>query len=70
MGRPVHFQDFYPDSDEKAESLLRKIAYNIGFRDVYFQYEPIAAAYSHEKRLSKDVLACVVDIGGVLLILV
>ena len=64
LGRPVHFQDFSPDSDEKAESLLRKIAYNIGFKDICFQYEPIAAAYSHEKKLSKEVLACVVDIGG------
>lgn len=64
LGRPVHFQDFSPDSDKKAESLLESIARNLGFKDVCFQYEPIAAAYSHEKRLSKDVLACVVDIGG------
>lgn len=64
LGRPVHFQDFSPDSDEKAESLLRKIAYNLGFKNIYFQYEPIAAAYSHERKLNKESLACVVDIGG------
>lgn len=64
LGRPVHFQDFSPESDEKAESLLRKIAYNLGFKNICFQYEPIAAAYSHEKKLTKEMLACVIDIGG------
>jgi hypothetical chaperone protein len=64
LGRPVHFQDFSPDSDVKAESLLRKIAYNLGFKDIYFQYEPIAAAYSHERNVKREVLACVVDVGG------
>ena len=64
LGRPVHFQDFSPDSDVKAESLLRKIAYNLGFKDIYFQYEPIAAAYSHERNVKREVLAFVVDVGG------
>ena len=64
LGRPVHFQDFSPDSDVKAESLLRKIAYDLGFKDIYFQYEPIAAAYSHERNVKREVLACVVDVGG------
>lgn len=64
LGRPVHFQDFSPDSDVKAESLLRKIAYNLGFKDIYFQYEPIAAAYSHERNVKREVLTCVVDVGG------
>lgn len=64
LGRPVHFQDFSPEADEKAESLLRKIAYNLGFKNICFQYEPIAAAYSHEKKLTKEMLACVIDIGG------
>lgn len=64
MGRPVHFQDFSPDADNKAESMLRHIAYNAGFKYINFQYEPLAAAYFHETKLESECLACVVDIGG------
>ena len=64
LGRPVHFQDFAPKEDEKAESILQKIAYRAGFKNVSFQYEPIAAAFAHESILSKETLACVIDIGG------
>jgi len=64
LGRPVHFQDFAPEADKNAESLLRHIAINAGFKNVQFQYEPIAAAYAHEAKLNSEKLACVVDIGG------
>ena len=64
LGRPVHFQDYAPDADKKAESFLRHIAVNAGFKEVQFQYEPLAAAYAHEQQLAKEKLACVVDIGG------
>ena len=37
LGRPVHFQDFAPDEDEKAESVLRKIARSAGFKNIAFQ---------------------------------
>lgn len=64
LGRPVHFQDFAPEADEKAEKMLRKIAFNAGFKNISFQYEPIAAAYAHETSIEKEVLACVIDVGG------
>ena len=64
LGRPVHFQDFSPDSDDKAEKMLRKIALNAGFKNISFQYEPISAAYYHEQPLQSEKLACVIDIGG------
>lgn len=64
LGRPVHFQDYAPDADEKAESFLRHVAINAGFKEVCFQYEPIAAAYAHEQLLEKEKLTCVIDIGG------
>lgn len=64
LGRPVHFQDFAPDSDAKAEAVLRKIAVNAGFKEISFQYEPLAAAFAHETRLRHEQLACVIDIGG------
>lgn len=64
LGRPVHFHDDNPDADNISEDTLREIAGNIGFREVKFQYEPIAAAFSHERILQEDQLALVVDLGG------
>ena len=64
LGRPVHFQDFAPEADEKAEKVLKQIAFDAGFKNISFQYEPIAAAYAHEQNIEKETLACVVDIGG------
>src|ERR1700694_2698303 len=51
-GRPVHFVDNAPDSDRKAEDTLRGIARGIGFDQVTFQFEPIAAALEYERQLS------------------
>ena len=34
------------------------------FKNIVFQYEPIAAAFSHEKDLTDEKLALVVDLGG------
>src|SRR4029453_4505314 len=46
-GRPVHFVDNAPDADRKAEETLRTIARSIGFAEVTFQFEPIAAALDY-----------------------
>lgn len=64
LGRPVHFVDDNPDRDQLAENTLREIAGQVGFRDVHFQYEPIAAALDHEQRLDRDQRVLVADIGG------
>ncbi|KAA0993337.1 Hsp70 family protein [Dyadobacter aurulentus] len=64
MGRPVHFVDNDPAADERAENELKAIAKGLGFDHVGFQYEPIAAAFAHEARLSGEKLAIVVDLGG------
>jgi hypothetical chaperone protein len=63
MGRPVHFQSDQ-NADVAAESELRDIIQSAGFRDVQFQYEPIAAAFAHERNLQTETLAAVIDIGG------
>lgn len=63
-GRPVHFVDGDPDGDAKAEDALREIAHSIGFRDVSFQFEPIAAALDYERQVKREEIAMVVDIGG------
>ena len=64
LGRPVHFRDFDIQADSRAENELRQIALNIGYKCIEFQYEPIAAAFAHERNLTKEKLACVIDVGG------
>ncbi len=64
LGRPVHFQDSDPDADARAEDALRLIGKALGFENIAFQYEPIAGALSHERKLAQDQLALVIDIGG------
>lgn len=64
IGRPVHFQDNDDLADVSAENKLHQIAEKIGFKNIVFQYEPIAAAFSHEKDLTDEKLALVVDLGG------
>jgi hypothetical chaperone protein len=64
MGRPVHFVDQDEQADARAESELRFIATQLGFKHVEFQYEPIAAAFAHEANVQGEQLALVVDLGG------
>lgn len=64
MGRPVHFRDNDPAADDKAQQELKRIAHQAGFKNVCFQYEPIAAAFAHEQKINSEKLACVIDIGG------
>ncbi|MDX2471810.1 MAG: Hsp70 family protein, partial [SAR324 cluster bacterium] len=65
MGRPVHFNDHDSAKDHEAEELLKTIAQNQGFKNVEFQFEPIAAALAYEqKSVTKETLALVADIGG------
>ena len=64
MGRPVRFRDNSELEDRKAEQQLGDIARSAGFKNVVFQFEPIAAAFAHEQTIEKETLACVVDIGG------
>lgn len=64
LGRPVHFHDNAPEADRLSEEILRDIARDVGFREIVFQYEPIAAAYAHEQGVDQESLALVVDLGG------
>jgi hypothetical chaperone protein len=63
-GRPVHFVDNAPDADRKAEDTLRTIARGIGFEEVTFQFEPIAAALDYERQIASEEVALIADIGG------
>ncbi|MCE6991974.1 Hsp70 family protein [Dyadobacter sp. CY323] len=64
MGRPVHFVDNDPAADQRAEHELMLVAKKLGFEHVGFQFEPIAAAFAHEARVTGEKLAIVVDLGG------
>ncbi|MDE2598152.1 MAG: Hsp70 family protein [Rhodocyclaceae bacterium] len=64
FGRPVFFVDDDSVADKAAEDTLAEIARDLGFREVSFQYEPIAAAYHYETTIQKEELVLVADIGG------
>src|ERR1700732_4244708 len=63
-GRPVHFVDNADDADRRAEQTLREIAREVGFDEVTFQFEPIAAALDYERQISTEQIALIADIGG------
>ncbi|OYU13007.1 MAG: heat-shock protein [Comamonadaceae bacterium PBBC1] len=64
MGRPVHFVDEDPMRDAQAEASLRQAVQALGFDEVSFQLEPIAAALDFEQRLTQENTVLVVDLGG------
>jgi hypothetical chaperone protein len=64
LGRPVHFVDDDPQKDALAQAMLLQAAEKLGFEDISFQLEPIAAALDYERRLQQDRTVLVVDIGG------
>ncbi len=64
LGRPVFFVDDDPAADRLAQNQLEAAARSVGFKEVQFQYEPIAAAFDYESRLSEEGLVLVADIGG------
>ena len=63
-GRPVRFVDDDDAADAKAERVLKGIANRVGFRDVAFVYEPLAAAYHYEETASREETVLIADIGG------
>jgi hypothetical chaperone protein len=63
-GRPVRFVEKDDTADAKAECVLEGIAKRVGFRDVAFVYEPIAAAYHYEETVQGEEIVLIADIGG------
>jgi hypothetical chaperone protein len=64
LGRPVFFVDDDPARDAQAQAALEAAARAVGFADVRFQYEPIAAALDYEQRATREQIVLVADIGG------
>lgn len=63
-GRPVYFIDDDTVADKKAQDFLATLLKNIGFKQIEFVYEPVAAAMDYERTLTQERLAMIVDIGG------
>jgi hypothetical chaperone protein len=64
VGRPVHFVDDDPERDRRAQAALAEAAAAAGFEEISFELEPIAAALDFERRVGKESLVLIVDIGG------
>ena len=64
LGRPVFFVDDDPKADQDAQDTLVAVAHKLGFKDVSFQYEPLAAAFDYERSIEREELVLIVDIGG------
>ncbi|MBW8829223.1 MAG: Hsp70 family protein [Burkholderiales bacterium] len=64
LGRPVFFVDDDPVRDRQAQLTLEAAARSVGFEEVHFQYEPIAAAFDHERQIDHEEIVLVADIGG------
>jgi hypothetical chaperone protein len=64
-GRPVHFSNSRDAADDAfAEGRLRTALERCGFEEIVFEYEPVAAAYSYERTLTRDELILIGDFGG------
>jgi Molecular chaperone len=65
IGRPINFQGLGgDDANTQAQGILERAAKRAGFKDVVFQYEPVAAGLDFEATLEKEQRVLVVDIGG------
>jgi hypothetical chaperone protein len=64
LGRPVYFVDDDAARDAVAQQTLERAAHSVGFKEVAFQFEPIAAALDYERELRGEELVLVADIGG------
>ena len=62
-GRPVVF-DENPEKDALAQKRLLKAAQIVGFEKIYFQPEPIAAAFTYERSIKTKQTILVADLGG------
>ena len=65
IGRPVNFQGINAqESNRQAQAILTAAAKRIGFREIEFLFEPLAAGFDFETRLHENKKVLVVDVGG------
>lgn len=65
IGRPVNFQGINAEaSNQQALAILSAAGKRVGFAEIEFLYEPLAAGFDFETRLTKNHCVLVVDVGG------
>ena len=65
IGRPINFQGMGgEEANAQAQGILQRAAERAGFRDIAFQFEPVAAGLDFEATLTEEKTVLVVDIGG------
>ncbi|CAI2430492.1 Heat shock protein 70 [Serratia ficaria] len=65
IGRPINFQGIGgEEANRQAQGILQRAAERAGFKDIEFQFEPVAAGLDFEATLSEEQTVLVVDIGG------
>ena len=53
IGRPINFQGLGGDeANTQAQGILERAAKRAGFKDVVFQYEPVAAGLDYRSHLA------------------
>ena len=65
IARPVNYHSTMGElGNKQAEALMLRAAHKVGFTEVEFIHEPLAAAYHFEQQIEKATDAMVVDLGG------
>lgn len=65
IGRPVNFQGINSrESNQQAQTILAAAGKRVGFTDIEFLFEPLAAGFDFETRLTENKTVLVVDVGG------
>lgn len=65
IGRPVNFQGIDAQlSNQQAQTILLAAGKRAGFQDIEFLFEPLAAGFDFETRLTSNRRVLVVDVGG------
>ncbi len=63
LGRPVRYSEKEEENTLAQERLLQA-AFRAGYKTVYLQYEPIAAAYYYETQIDGEQNVLIFDFGG------
>ncbi|GAB2680707.1 molecular chaperone [Aliiglaciecola aliphaticivorans] len=65
IGRPVNFHGLQErDGNSQAINIISEAAKKVGFKDIEFLMEPLAAAYDYERQLTQDKVVLIIDLGG------
>ena len=65
VGRPVHFSSAQNDADDELATTRLAVAIRrAGWKEITFEFEPVAAAYHYAASIEREELILVADFGG------